>query len=84
MKLERKPAYGPNNIPLIGVAIKIQLYQTPENGKGKLINESQITLKAAKTEINEIKDDFLNFSINEYMLVPFILTITGFRMLLEQ
>ena len=76
MKLERKPAYGPSSIPLMGVTMKIQLSQTPEYGKGVLISKSQITLKAAKTEAREMKDDFLNFSLNEKALIVFMLTVT--------
>jgi hypothetical protein len=48
-------------IPLIGSDMKIQLYQTPEKGKGGPINESQTTLNEAKAAINETKTESLSF-----------------------
>jgi hypothetical protein len=42
-------------IPVIGSDMKIQLYQTPEKGRGGPTNESQTTLMAAKTATEETK-----------------------------
>lgn len=61
IKLEKKPANGPNIIPVMGADMKTQLYQTPEKGKGGPINESQITFNAAKTAIEEIKTESFSF-----------------------
>ena len=61
MKLEKKPANGPNMIPVRGSDMKIQLYQTPEKGKGGPTNESQTTLNAAKTATNETKAESFSF-----------------------
>jgi hypothetical protein len=63
MKLEKKPANGPNMIPVMGSDTKIQLYQTPEKGNGGPIKESQTTLNAAKTATNETKAESFNFFI---------------------
>jgi len=60
IKVEKKPANGPNMIPAMGSDMKTQLYQTPEKGKGRLTSESQITVNAAKTAIRETNFESLN------------------------
>lgn len=69
MKVEKKLAYGPNIIPLIGSAIKIQLYHTPEMFRSGPINESQTIVNAAKTAINDTNDDSFNLFIQFHLLI---------------
>jgi len=66
IRVDRKPAYGPSTIPVIGSAMKIQLRQTPDESSGNPINESQMTLRDAKRATRETNKDF-------FMLVPFLI-----------
>ena len=80
MKVEKNPAYDPKIIPLIGSAMKIQLYHTLEMSGSGPTSESQTTLNAAKTAISETADDSLSFSTHIHFtkLLPIQLLLIYF------